>query len=233
MRLFHATFRARAQRIVRNATRPHMLMRLALFAALLIVLQGAKCPSIPEMKTVDIAVVAEQTIELEFEARGGINAESDVVTINIEELRDDLEDADIEIDDIDTVVVHAVSYGVTAYYEGNTGDLANRRIEDGNLTVTRLDAAESHEIFHDVNVNVYPLLGELVPAPVEPGGIAFLNELLADVLQALKTGGTEGFDLQGTVSGVSTPMGRDTNFDWRVVVRYQVKGTAEIERPEF
>ncbi|MBP6874494.1 MAG: hypothetical protein KBD56_00330 [Candidatus Eisenbacteria bacterium] len=229
MRLFHATFRARAQRIVRNATRPHTLMRLALFAALLIVLQGAKCPSVPEMKTVDIAVVAEQTVELEFLARGGINAESDVVTINIEELRDDLEDADIEIDDIDTVVVHAISYGVTAYGE----DVYDRRIEDGNLTVTRLDTAESHEIFHDVNVDVYPLLGELVPAPIEPGGIVFLNELLADVLQALKTGGTEGFDLQGTVSGVSTPEGRDTNFDWRVVVRYQVKGTAEIERPEF
>jgi len=209
--------------------RKTMLWKLILFVGPLLILQGAKCPGIPEMEDVSVTAVAEEYVDLEFEARGSINAESDVVTIDIDDLREELEDNDIDVGTIDTVVVHSILYGVTAYNEAET----DRSIVNGRLELTRLDTDESAVLFDDVDVAVHPLLGELVAPPLAPGGVGFLNELMGDVLEALHTGTPSEFAVTGAVSGQSEPTERETNFDWRVRIYYQVAGEVEVERPSF
>jgi hypothetical protein len=212
--------------------RTKALIRIGFYAALFVMLQGAKCPQIPETKDVEITVVTEQYVELAFEARGNnnIDDDSDIAVIDITEIRQDLEDADVDPSAIDTLVVSGVLYGVTANGEEPNTD---REIVNGMLTVTRADLDSTATIFDDVDVAVYPLLGKLEPAPIQPDGIAFINDLLADVLAAVKTGAPPTFEVQGHVSGQSLPLERETNFDWRMRIYYQVTGHTEVEMVDF
>ena len=205
------------------------LARLGVYLALLVVLQGAKCPTIPTTKNLKMTVVTQQYVELTFAARGSINTHSDTDTIDVAQLRQDLEDAGVDVESVDSVFVASVLYGVTAYNEAAT----DREIVDGTVTVSRPDEASSATIFDNVDQPVYPLLGELVPAPVELGGIAYVNDLLADVLQAIKSGGSEIFLVEADASGVSEPQGRYTNFDWRVRINFHVVGETDMEVPDF
>lgn len=209
--------------------RKQALARIMVFLALGVILLGAKCPGIPETEEVEITLVTEEFIELTFQARGSINVDSGVAILDVDELRRELEDAGVEISRIDTLRVAAVEYGVVAYNEGPQ----DRQIVNGTVTVERLDTAASAVLIDGLNAMVYPLLGLLVPAPIEPGGIDFLNDLLADVLAALKSGGVSGFEVAGSSSGVSEPQERETNFDWRVRIYYHVSGRIQTEVPRF
>jgi len=204
------------------------LCKLGLFVALLVLLQGAKCPNVPELKDVEITVVDEEYVEFEFEARGEINAHSAIESIDIDELREDLEEMDIDLGEIDTILVSQIFYGVTEF-----DDVPGREIVNGDLTITRLDTDSSAVIFDDVNQAVAPLVGLLVPPPIEEDGVDFLNALFADVLAALKGTGPSEFEVQAEVSGDSEPQGVDTNFDWRIRVYYQISAPLETETVEF
>lgn len=201
----------------------------SLFFLALVALLGARCPQIPELVDYDVSVPLDAYIELVFEARGSINVHSDADTIDIISLRDDLRDAGIEVGDVDTAWVTNVLYGVVAYNETPV----DREIVDGTVTVIREDDGTSAVLFSDVDAEVYPLLGLLVPAPIEPAGVDFVNELLADALTALKDYSVSEFVVAGEASGVSEPQGRYTDFDWRVRIEFQVVGRATVEKPEF
>jgi hypothetical protein len=205
------------------------LCKIGLFVALLVLLQGAKCPNVPELNDINITVVNEEYIEFEFQARGEINAHSDIETIDVDDLRDELIDMDVEIDSLRAVVVSSMLYGVTAYNEPET----DREIVNGECTVMRLDDSSSAVIFTGASEEVYPLLGDLITPPLQPGGIDFLQDLFDDVLVALKSGGPSEFQVQGEVSGNSIPSGRETNFDWRVRLYFQVSAPYETETIEF
>jgi len=211
---------------LRNA---HGLWRLGFYLALLLILPGAQCPQYPEIKDLQVSLVADHHIELTFEARGSLNVHSDTDTIDVADLRAGLEDAGVDVAQIDSAWVTRVVYGVVAYNETPT----DREIVDGRVEIERLDDGTSAVLFDDVDVEVYPLLGELVGAPVEPGGVEYVNELLADVLWALKSAVSPEFVVRGEASGVSEPQGRDTNFDWRVRIYFQIVGPAVLEVPRI
>ncbi len=210
--------------------RSRMLTRLGMLATLFLLLQGAaECPSIPEMEDVQITMVADDYMELVFEARGSLNTHSDTFVIEVNELRDQIEDAGFEIEQLDSAHVSAVLYGVTAYNEEPT----DREIENAYVEVTRHDIPETEILISNFNVAVYPLLGELVPAPLDESGIEFINGLLGDLLVALKDHTVSSYTVSGYVSGDSVPQGRYTDFDWRIRIYYQIIGRAEVERPDL
>jgi hypothetical protein len=209
--------------------RTRTLARLGIYLALFVLLQGAKCPSIPDTKTMKVTAVVQDYIEFAFQAQGSLNYHSGDETIDIEALRQDLEDAGIEMADVDTVLVSQVLYGVTEYREEET----DREIVDGTVTLSRTDESTSATIIDNVDQAVYPLLGELVPAPLAPGATEYINDLLADVLQALKYGGPSEFVVSADASGISEPLGRYTDFEWRVRIYFQAMGKAEVEVPDF
>lgn len=208
--------------------RTRILTRLGMLATFILLLQGAaECPSIPEMEDVQITVVADDYIELVFQARGSINAHSDTFVIDVDELREDIEDAGFEIEMVDSAYVSAVLYGVTAYNEEPT----DREIQDGVVTVTREDIPQTETLISNFDAAVYPLLGDLVPAPIDESGIEFINGLLGDLLAALKDYSVSSYAVSGSVSGRSVPQERYTNFDWRIRIYFQVVGRAQVDRP--
>ncbi len=205
-------------------------IKLGFFFVLGLVVMGAKCPSVPSTEEVPVVVIANKHIDFHFEARGIINYHDDTQTIDVEELRQDLDDAGISVENINSILVESVTYGTVAYNEPAT----DRAIVNGNMTAMRLDTAASQTIFSNASSDVYPLLGLLIPAPIETGGITFINTMLADLLAALKDGsGVTSFSLQGSVDGTSTPTERDTNFDWRVRITYQISATYYADVPDI
>ncbi len=205
------------------------LWRLVFFAAALVLLQGAQCPQIPELQDVELTIIAEDYIELTFIADGTINVHSGAETIDIEDLRQKIDDAGVDIEDVDSLWVSQVLYGVTAYNEG----VDDRWIEHGTVTISRTDEGTSAVVLNDFSAEVYPLLGQLVAAPFEPGAITYTNDLLADVLAALKSGATQDFVVTGEASGESVPTGRPTDFVWRVRVYFQIAGRTTTELPRL
>jgi len=53
------------------------------------------------------------------------------------------------------------------------------------------------------------------------------------VLDALKSGEETDFPVIGAVTGESHPIGRDTNFDWRLRITYQISGVVPTDVPDF
>ncbi|MBD3235289.1 MAG: hypothetical protein GF330_01130 [Candidatus Eisenbacteria bacterium] len=213
-----------------------LLSKLAFLLGLLALLPGAKCPTIPEMEDVEVTVVAEDMIELVFEADGTVNVDSSVETLDIDQIRESLLDAGFDLTMIDDAVITDVLYGVVAFNEMDNNP--PRWIRGNSVTVswehTPGGESDAAILFQDVDVEVYPLLGLLVPAPFEPGGIDFLNDLLIEILDDIRAPdlATE-FRVQGSSEGVSEPIGRDTDFDWRIQIHFQIVGRAPVEVPQI
>lgn len=207
-----------------------MTGRLLVLLLILLPLVGAKCPGIPETKDMTITIVTEEQMELLFVAEGSVNVDSDVETINTEDIRNDLLDAGLsqeDIEAIETVTVEAVEFGTVIYNEPET----DREIVDIDVTVWQVGAeADSAVLVTDFSQEVYPLVGLLVPAPIDPAGIDWINDLLEDVLEAVKDeSGSSNFSVMGRASGRSEPQGRPTDFTWRLVISYQIPSGFPVE----
>ena len=205
------------------------LVRVVVFIALGIVLMGAKCPGIPDTVETEITLVTEEFIELTFHAQGEINVDADTYTIDVQDLRQELEDAGVEIDNVDEIRVSAVHYGAV------TCDAANpyRRILGENVTIARAGGGTPTVVIGDFNEEVCPLLGLLVPAPIEEGGIDTLNVFMAELLSALKNPFAPDYGVTGAFSGSSEPVSADTDFLWRVRIYYHVSGRFKTDVPSF
>jgi hypothetical protein len=205
------------------------LARCVIALALSFLLMGAKCPSIPDTHEIHVTVATEEAIDLEFGAHGGIDATGGGEVIDLEELWELLDDADIDVERLQYMKVSSVLYGVTAYNESET----DREIVNGRVTVSRGASGPSAVLIDDLDAAVYPLLGKLVQAPISEEGIDLINGLLEDVVTALKTGTPGNLVLIGTVEGSTEPPGGDIDFDWRLRINYQIAGGVPVDSPEF
>jgi hypothetical protein len=203
------------------------LTKLGLYAALFVLLQGAKCPSVPSSKKLTMAVVAEDYIELTFQARGETNVLNELssVTVDLIGLRDDLDAAEVPYGSISAVNVSSVMYGVVAIGPGES----DRAIENASVTVAwDYPDADGGTLFDVASQPVAPLLGLLVPAPLQPGGIDVINRAAADLLAALNSSEAT-FTMSAHTTGVSTPVENPTNFDYRVRIYYSLTCPTEVE----
>ena len=200
--------------------RKKAVLRILIYLALGVLLLGAKCPGVPGTEDIEMTLVTEEFIEFTFQARGSINVDSGFEEINVDQLRLDLEEAGIEVSMIDTIRVASVQYGTVDYYEPVT----DREIFGASVTVERSDTGASQTLISNYSEAVYPLLGILKPAPINEAGIDFLNDLMADLLVALKDYSASSFEVRGTSAGTSNPQERYTNFDWRLRIYYHVSG---------
>jgi len=204
------------------------LFRILTFIALGLLVLGAKCPGVPDTEEVEMTLVTEEYIEFTFPARGGINVDEGTATIDVADIRQQLEDAGVHVEDVDTIRVASVLYGVVAYNETET----DREIVNGVVNVWR-GSETPVALIDGFSAEVYPLLGRLVPAPIDPAGIDYLNLFMADLLAALQNYTVSSFTISASASGVSEPEARYTNFDWRVRVNYHVSGHFTVDAPRF
>ncbi len=205
--------------------------RCVIALALAAMVLGAKCPGIPESRDITITVVTDNSLEMEFPAEGSLNVHAgyDIMDEDdLMEIRDQIEEVGMDPELLRWIKVSKVEYGVVEYREPEE----NRRIVDATVSVSR-PGGEEKVLIEGLSADVYPLLGELETAPINAEGVSFMNEVLDDILEALRTGVTSGFLVEGDVEGTSEPTGRPTDFTWRVVVHYQIAGGVATESPEF
>ena len=87
------------------------LFKLGFFLVLGLVVMGAKCPSVPTTEEVPVVIVTSNYIEFHFQARGIINYHDDTQEIDVEDIRQDLDDAGIDVQNINSIKVESITYG--------------------------------------------------------------------------------------------------------------------------
>jgi len=206
--------------------RPALMMGGMLLLSL--VFTGTKCPGVPETDNVMLSIPVEGQLRLDFEARGSINDKSGSETITTQELLDDLEELEIDISDLDTLRVSRITFCVTRIDPSETDE---RTMTDVDVTVSRDNPPESRFLIMDFEAVVKDFLNVETDAPITPDGVAYINELLAEMLEALRNNNQKTITVTGAASGVSEPTEHETNFDWKVVIYYYVVGDLDVEIP--
>lgn len=210
-----------------------LLSLLALVLAALTVQGG--CVIIPEVNSKIVEMVASGTACDTLDAIGVINNHNDTSTFDIRaeiDIAQVLEDAGIDVSEVDSIAVFGVTYKTTQPDPDDT-----RAIVDGQVTVERgtlvgstftptqgpvVVIADFDQIVNDATTDM--------TAPVSAAGIALLNGLLQDLLDEVKGSGfVTDSAIRYTVTGISNPQNVATNFKWRICVKVNIKGKVEVD----
>jgi hypothetical protein len=208
-------------------------MRKAIFVKLALLLLpaltlGAGCPLIPDIEEKVVELSVGGSVITEFEADGIINTYNETETVDFGSTLDlvqILEDAGVDADSVKAVSLTGVSYRVTVP-DPNPG----RAIENATVTIRRGSGPETPLLTNfasDVNS-----VTAFTTAPLDPAGVALLNDLLADLLADVQAGGTStSIEVTYHVEGDCTPAGAETSFTWQMKVDVTILGTIKVEVP--
>jgi len=215
--------------------RKNWLFSLLALGLTALTVQGG-CVIIPEVKTKIVELVASGTACDTLDTTGDLNMHDDfdVADLSNLDIQQILEDAGIDVSDVDSVAVFGITYKTT-----QPDSRSDREIVNGNVTVTRGSYNSGTQVFTpstgavDVITNFNVLVNSVTTdqtAPVSAGGIALLNQILNDLLNEAKgLGPASNTAIQYHVTGVSNPQGIATDFKWRICVKINIKGKVEVD----
>jgi hypothetical protein len=164
-----------------------------------------------------VQVVVSVDITMPITALGSDNTYEGEGTIDLsDELDLDAILADNDLESIDEVTVQSAFYRVTR------PDVVASRTISGSVQVREGAGADQTLISYQSVLVADPDLVDWTSVPLESGGVVVLNT----ALEQLRAGGTA--ILTATASGTSTPVDQATSFDYEVLVRINVVGTAKI-----
>jgi hypothetical protein len=123
------------------------IARCVITLALAVLLMGAKCPGVPETNEIELTVVTQTNTTIDFLARGSLNYERSTEVVNIDELRRDIEDAEIDVDDLESIKVSMIEYGIAAYGE----PVNDRAIQDAVITVRQAGGGDAKVLIQDLD----------------------------------------------------------------------------------
>lgn len=195
-----------------------------------VILLGVGCFPIPEIKEKIVELVVTSSVSAEFEAQGLINLHEDEVTVALDEtldLEDLLADAGIDVSEVESI-----SFGGAAYEVIEPDPVANRRITGGVVTVQRQGGVQT-DLITNFSAPVV-VTGYEENVTMESGGVAVIDEVLQDMLQAVKNHTTPpNAMLTFTVSGTSEPITEPSNFRWGLRLYVSVVGQIEMDLVDF
>jgi hypothetical protein len=204
----------------------HSAGLLTALCAVIVALTGASCPLIPDIeeKVIELAVGGSTTVP--FEARGIINDKGQVECFDLADsldLAEILEDADI--DSVTAIALAGVAYRVTRADPNPDRTIANTTVlirrepggSDVPLVVNFEDTAGETYDFRTANL--------------DPAGVAVVNDMLEDLLDAVQN--NQPANVSGCVTwmGQSLPLSEDTNFDWEIRIDVTITGTITLDLP--
>ncbi|MEZ4649591.1 MAG: hypothetical protein R3E97_12575 [Candidatus Eisenbacteria bacterium] len=211
-----------------------MILPLAALCVGNLLLSGAGCPLIPsiEEKTVELAVGSSLT--LEFHAQGSENVLGGTETFELDDeidLAQVVEDAGVDISDVHDIAFVGIAYRVT-----NPDPNPNRRIEQVDISLSRNGGPQNLEIvsgFEDEAGTAYDFRTLDLSGADANAAVAMINAMLDDLLLEAQGGNAQG-ELAGsaTWSGVSSPTGENTNFDWEIRLDISIVGEVTLDLPE-
>lgn len=206
----------------------NLLSKLNLVLMASLALLVSSCIAIPEVVDRVVELVVSGSISEEFHATGIINTHTDFDSVTVDltdvvDMEQMLDDAGIEPSDADSILLLGAEYRCTVPDPTGT-----RAIENGNVTIQRDGGVETPLITDfSVLVNTVTAYQE---APLDPAGVAVLNEVLADLLVWVQGDiPPQSLTVTYRVSGDSDPPGVTTDFKWELVLHFNIVGSIEIE----
>jgi len=203
----------------------HSAGLLTALCAVFLTLTGSSCPLIPDIeeKVIELAVGGSTTVA--FEARGIINEKGQVECFDLADsldLAQILEDADI--DSVTGIALAGVAYRVTRADPNPERTISNTTVlirRDGGSDVPLLVN------FEDTAGETY----DFRTATLDPAGVAVVNAMLEDLLDAVQN--NQPANVSGCVTwmGQSLPPSEDTNFDWEIRIDVTISGTITLDLP--
>jgi len=213
--------------------RKNALLSLLALVLTALTVQGG-CVIIPEVNSKIVELVASGVACDTLEAIGVINNHDDTDVIDLSDLDipQILDDAGINVSDVDSIAVFGITY-MTTQPDPNPA----REIVNGQVTVQRGMLSGSTFTPTSAEVPVIVNFNEIVnsvtadkTAPVSAAGVQLLNDLLTDLLAEAKgQGPIDDSAIQYHVTGQSLPQDVPTNFKWRICVKVNIKGTVEVD----
>jgi len=196
-----------------------------------VILLGAGCFPIPQIEEKVVELVATSAVSAEFQAQGVINLHEDEVTIAFGDSLDlggILSDAGIDPDEVISISFAGASYEVLV-----PDTVPNRRIENGTVTVARDGPAAPTDLITGFSAPVV-VTGYEQTVVMEPLGVAVIDGLLQDVLQAVKAGqAPPNTVVTFGVSGEAHPIDQPSTFTWRLKLYVSVVGQQELDLVGF
>ncbi|MCA9728549.1 MAG: hypothetical protein KC729_12750 [Candidatus Eisenbacteria bacterium] len=204
----------------------HSAGLLTALCAVGLALSGASCPLIPsiEEKVIELALGGSTTVP--FEARGIINDKGQTECFDLADeldLNQILEDADV--DSVTGIALAGVAYRVT-----KADPDPNRTISNTTVTISRDGGAQDVPLitnFSDTAGSEY----DFKTAPLDPQGVALINEMLDDILIAVQNHTQANVGGCATWNGQSLPLSENTNFDWEIRIDITITGKISIDLP--
>ncbi len=196
-----------------------------------VILLGAGCFPIPKIEDKIVELVATSSVSADFEAQGSLNLHEDEVTISLGDSLDLaglIADAGIDPDEVVSVSFAGASYEVLV-----PDTVPNRRIENGTVTVQREGAAAPTNLITGFSAPVV-VTGYEQTVVMEAAGVAIIDGLLQEVVEAVKAGTTlPNTTVTFRVSGESHPIDQASTFTWRLKLYVSVVGEVDLELVSF
>jgi hypothetical protein len=187
------------------------------------------CVLFPQLKDKVVELATTGQVVTGFTAAGSDNTIDELKNINIPDyvdIRSTLDDAGIDASDVVRITVGGVAYRITRPEPG-------RVITSGSVGVsTGTDQSAGHTLVTSFTGNA----GAATPwitATLDADGVTQLNDLLGAILDDLKNG-TSNADQHITyhVSGLSTPTGTPTDFDYELRLTLSIVGKVKVKTLE-
>lgn len=194
---------------------------LALLLCVLVVGQGC----VLEDKVVELVLNGETCVEFE-EYHESISWNTPMVLDYADEIREILEDNDIDISKMEKAVVKSVTYEVTALAGTHDWDIS------GFITVQR-GAGEAKKVVNYTEQSLMEVFGEPKYADLAAAGVAILNGALASFLADPYSPIILTFEVDNdTVTPAPTPSD-PLDFVWEACVKIQIIYEETFEMPEI
>ncbi len=203
--------------------RAHRMLLAAALAAI-VLLPSTSCVLAPEIKDkiIELALGASHTAA--FVSQGSVNNINETRTIDLAvdiDLPGLLDDAGVDISDVKDIRMSGAKYRVK-----RLDPTPDRRIVNGTVTAQRGTGPVTAIVTNfseDVNS-----VTSFKTAPLDAAGVALINQILADLLTALKAGQQPtNMSITYTLTGQSTPSA-PTDFEWELQLDVTIVGTVKV-----
>jgi hypothetical protein len=193
-------------------------------AAALLALVANGCLVVPQIKDKVIDLVTGSEVVAPFSTTGSTDTFTQTAPLDLRDALDIagvLDKAGIDVSDVKSATVSSVSYRITRAEAGRT-------ITSGEVLVGVGGAAPADTLIADFSGSAaavtawkYPRLGV--------AGVTQLNDLLAGIVDELKTGTPVDQRVSWSVHGVSEPVGVNTDFDYELRLTISIVGTVKTK----